>query len=88
VLSGRGLCDEVITRPEESYRLVCRVWSRNHKNPREWGGGQDPLGGYRAKKKEEKKSGMYEICGDWFHNERMRCITMVLLCISWVQDRD
>jgi len=21
VLSGRGLCDEVITRPEESYRL-------------------------------------------------------------------
>ena len=28
----------------------CRVWSRNHKNPREWGG-QRPLGGggYRAK---------------------------------------
>jgi hypothetical protein len=24
VLSGRGLCDELITRPEESYRL-CRV---------------------------------------------------------------
>ena len=23
VLSGRGLCDEVITRPEESYRLWC-----------------------------------------------------------------
>jgi len=23
-LSGRGLCDELITRPEESYRL-CRV---------------------------------------------------------------
>jgi hypothetical protein len=22
VLSGRGLCDELITRPEESYRLV------------------------------------------------------------------
>jgi len=21
VLSGRGLCDELITRPEESYRL-------------------------------------------------------------------
>ena len=30
VLSGRGLCDELITRPEESYRLVHRcVWSRN-----------------------------------------------------------
>jgi len=23
VLSGRGLCDEVITRPQESYRLQC-----------------------------------------------------------------
>jgi hypothetical protein len=25
VLSGRGLCDELITRPEESYRLWCFV---------------------------------------------------------------
>jgi len=24
-LSGRGLCDELITRPEESYRLYCVV---------------------------------------------------------------
>jgi hypothetical protein len=24
-LSGRGLCDELITRPEESYRLCCVV---------------------------------------------------------------
>ena len=33
VLSGRGLCDELITRPEESYRLWCVVvWSRNLKN--------------------------------------------------------
>src|SRR5215475_13590401 len=23
LLSGRGLCDELITRPEESYRLCC-----------------------------------------------------------------
>ena len=22
-MSGRGLCDELITRPEESYRLWC-----------------------------------------------------------------
>ena len=30
VLSGRGLCDWLITRPEESYRLVRRcVWWRN-----------------------------------------------------------
>jgi len=25
VLSGRGLCDELINRPEESYRLWCVV---------------------------------------------------------------
>jgi len=25
VLSGRGLCDDLITRPEESYRLCCVV---------------------------------------------------------------
>jgi hypothetical protein len=24
-LSGRGLCDELIIRPEESYRLCCVV---------------------------------------------------------------
>jgi len=25
VLSGRGLCNKLITRPEESYRLLCVV---------------------------------------------------------------
>ena len=25
MLSGRGLCDELITRPEESYRLCCII---------------------------------------------------------------
>jgi len=25
VLSGRGLCDGLITRPDESYRLCCVV---------------------------------------------------------------
>ena len=25
VLSGRGLCDELITRPEEFYRMCCIV---------------------------------------------------------------
>ena len=29
VLSGRGLCDELITRPEKSYWLWCVVWFRN-----------------------------------------------------------
>jgi len=36
--------------------VVCRcMWSRNHKNPREWREGQVPLGGYRAKKERRKK---------------------------------
>ena len=25
MLSGKGLCDELVTRPEESYRLWCVV---------------------------------------------------------------
>jgi hypothetical protein len=48
VLSGRGLCDGLITRPEESYRLWCVVvcdletsWMR-----RPW-----PTGGGCAKNK-------------------------------------
>ena len=51
VLSGRGLCDELITRPEESYCLWCVVVCDLEKitlvNEDE---GQDPLGGYGAKK--------------------------------------
>ena len=52
VLSGRGLCDELITHPEESYRLwcvdVCDLGKTN--KPREWGS-PDPLEGYRTKRK-------------------------------------
>jgi len=50
VLSGRGLCDEMITRPEESYWMRCVVGCGLEKQPREWGG-EDPLGGYHPKKK-------------------------------------
>jgi hypothetical protein len=33
LLSGRGLCDELITRQEESYRVCCVwMWSRNPVN--------------------------------------------------------
>jgi len=49
VLSGRGLCDELITRPGKSYRLWCVVvydletsWML-----RPW-----PTGGCRAKNKQ------------------------------------
>jgi hypothetical protein len=51
VLSGRDLCDELITRPEESYRvcsvIVCELetsWMRP------W-----PTGGCRTKSKQTKK---------------------------------
>jgi hypothetical protein len=44
VLSGRGLCDKLITRPEESYRVRCVAvcdletsWMRRHWPT--WGGG-------------------------------------------------
>ena len=37
VLSGRSLCDELITRPEESYRQWCVVVCDLEK-PHEWGG--------------------------------------------------
>jgi hypothetical protein len=46
VLSGRGLCEELITRPEESYRVrwvvVCdlEIW---------------PIGGCRARNKQTNK---------------------------------
>jgi len=39
-LSGRGLRDELITRPEESYRLWCVVVCDLEK-PKKWGG-HDP----------------------------------------------
>jgi len=47
VLSGGGLCDELITRPEESYRLWCVVCdSETSWMWRPW-----PTGGCRAKNK-------------------------------------
>jgi len=42
MLSNRGLCDGLIIRPEESYRMWC-VLSVSVK-PWQWGGGLDPLG--------------------------------------------
>jgi len=49
VLSGRGLCDELITRPEESYQLwcviVCDLETSRMRRP--W-----PNGGCCARRKE------------------------------------
>jgi len=53
VLSGRGFCDELITRPEESYRLWCVVVCDLEKSG--WGG-PDPLGAVAPKKKISENS--------------------------------
>jgi hypothetical protein len=47
VLSGRGLCDGLITRPYESYRLWCVVCDLQTSWMRPW-----PTGGCRAKNKQ------------------------------------
>jgi len=51
VFSGRGLCDELITRPEESYRLWCVVECdlETSRKRRSWS-----TGGCRAKNKTKK----------------------------------
>ena len=54
-VSGRGLCDELITRPEESYRLWCVVVCDIEK-PQEWGG-HDPRWVAAPQKKK------FRICG-------------------------
>jgi len=35
-MSGRGLCDELIIRPEESYRLLCAVVCDLETSRRPW----------------------------------------------------
>ena len=59
VLSGRSLCDELITRPEESYRLWCVVvcdLEKKKKTNLVNEEGQGLLGGYRAKRKKNNFS--------------------------------
>jgi hypothetical protein len=51
VLSGRGLCDGLITRPEESYRLWCVSSVRDHETSTKRGG----PGPYRAVEPYKKK---------------------------------
>jgi hypothetical protein len=44
MLSGRGLCDELVPRPEESYRLWCALNVYDHETSTKRGG----PGPYRA----------------------------------------
>ena len=68
VMSGRSLCDELITRPEESYWLCCVVvcdletlWMR-----RLW-----PTGGCRTKNKTLKEDA-------WQHEENAEMVDLIL----------
>jgi len=84
VLSGRGLCEEMITRPEESYRLWCVV-VYDLETPRMWR--PWPSGGCRAKNKQNDatiKPRVYKFCKNvpatttfWeperWHEERFSC---------------
>ena len=55
VLSGRGLCYELITRPEESYRLCCLVTCDLETS---WMRRLCPTGGAVAPKKKRKDPGL------------------------------
>ena len=81
VLSGRGLCDELITSPEESYRLWCVVVCdlETSRIRRPW-----PALGRSATAKKKKKviSHKYVLCG-W----KIKLYIMARLCWSWRTDR-
>jgi hypothetical protein len=57
VLSGRGLCDELITRPEESYRLWCVVCDLE--KPQEWGGHEPHWVAAPQRERERERENIY-----------------------------
>ena len=60
VLSGRGLCDELITRPEESYRLWCVVVCDLEKKPLKNEEAMTRVGSQRHRKKKSTSGPRYE----------------------------
>jgi hypothetical protein len=80
VLSGRGLCDELITRPQESYRLWCAVVCdlETSKMRRRW-----PTGGCRAKNKQHILY-THQVVG---HNLEPRTLAMFLIVKSLNEHR-
>jgi hypothetical protein len=61
VMSGRGLCDELIPRPEESYRLWCVPTVCGHETSTKRGG----QGPYRAVEPYKKKK-KYILVGPFY----------------------
>jgi hypothetical protein len=54
VLSGKGLCDELVPCPEESYRLWCVSNVCDHETSTK-GGGPGPYRAVEPQKKKKKK---------------------------------
>jgi hypothetical protein len=86
VLSGRGLCDGLITRPEEPYRVWCVwVWSRNLDN-------EEPLG-FCARKKNinlkimarklifEKYNRVYGVVSRTFWTDAVKITNLTTKCV-------
>jgi hypothetical protein len=88
VLSGRGLCDELITRPEETYRLwrvvVCDLETSWMGRP--WPtGGRGGGGGCRAKNKQTNKQTKVGFAISLKVNSKI-CIdfnSIGYLCLRW-----
>ena len=72
VSSGSGLCDELITRPEESYRLWCGIVCDLETS---WKGRPWPVGGCCAKRKKSLKSVM--------NNSSSHSNTRDMLFVEW-----
>jgi len=79
MLSGRGLCDELITRPEKSYRLWCVVVVCNLETSRmrrPW-----PAVGRSA-------TGEITICTTTSQlNNSTFCTHSVLMCFVWISEQ-
>jgi len=72
VLSGRGICDELITRPEDSYRLWCVVCDLETS----WVRGPWPTGGGLSRPK--KRSYLFNDT-NWMHSLYLLHIYILLL---------
>jgi hypothetical protein len=58
VMSGRGLCDELVPRPEESYRLWRVLNVCDHETSTKRGGpGQNKAVEQKKKKKKKRRGG-------------------------------
>ena len=83
VLSGRGLCDELITRAEESYQLWCVVVCdlENLKNE-----AMTRVGSQHHSKK--KRTGIIICCTSATSGNALVCLQSSLLCSVCLSDYD